>query len=86
MKNIYPVFKKEFSSYFFSPVAYVVTTIFLLISGYLFYSGFAFFSMISLRSMGNPAILQQLNINEGVIKPLYGNMSVILLLMVPLFF
>lgn len=84
MRNIYPIFKKEVASYFSSPIAYIVITIFLLISGYLFYSGFAFFSLISLRSMGNPAILGKLNINEGVIKPLYGNMSIILLLMMPL--
>lgn len=84
MKNVYAILKKELASYFGSPVAYVVITIFLLISGYLFYSSFAFFSMISYRSMGNPAILQQLNVTEGVIRPLYGNMSVILLLMIPL--
>ena len=84
MKNIYPIFKKEVSSYFGSPTAYIVITIFLLISGYFFYSGFAFFSLISFRSMGNPAILQQLNINEGVVKPLYGNISIILLLIIPL--
>ena len=84
MKNIYAILKKELASYFGSPVAYVVVTIFLLISGYLFYSAFAFFSMISYRSMGNPSILQQLNVTEGVIRPLYGNMSVILLLMIPL--
>lgn len=36
MKNIWIVFRKEMKAYFDSPVAYVVTVIFLLISGYFF--------------------------------------------------
>lgn len=38
MNNIYPIFKKEVRTYFNSPIAYIVLTVFLLISGYFFAS------------------------------------------------
>lgn len=40
MKNINNIFKKEFKSYFFSPIAYIVISIFLLVVGWLFFSTF----------------------------------------------
>ncbi|MCJ7579321.1 MAG: ABC transporter permease [Candidatus Aminicenantes bacterium] len=40
MQNIKHIFKKEFKSYFFSPIAYIVISVFLLIIGWLFYSTF----------------------------------------------
>lgn len=87
MRNFYLIFKKEFKSYFASPVAYVVITMFLILSGYFFYSSFALFSTISFQATINPMLAKQvglLNITESVVRPLFGNISVILLLMVPL--
>ncbi|UCH98687.1 MAG: ABC transporter permease subunit [Candidatus Aminicenantes bacterium] len=40
MENIKHVFKREFKSYFISPIAYIVISIFLLIIGWLFFSTF----------------------------------------------
>ncbi len=40
MKNIKHIFKKELKSYFVSPIAYIVISVFLLIIGWLFYSTF----------------------------------------------
>jgi len=40
MQNIKHIFKKEFKSYFFSPIAYIVISVFLIIIGWLFYSTF----------------------------------------------
>jgi len=39
-KNVKHIFKKEFRSYFYSPIAYIVISIFLLIMGWLFFSTF----------------------------------------------
>lgn len=39
-ENVKHIFKKEFSSYFISPIAYIVISIFLLIMGWLFFSTF----------------------------------------------
>jgi ABC-2 type transport system permease protein len=40
IENIKHIFKKEFKTYFVSPIAYIVISIFLLIIGWLFFSTF----------------------------------------------
>ncbi|MBI3752689.1 MAG: ABC transporter permease subunit [Deltaproteobacteria bacterium] len=87
MRNFFLIFKKEFKSYFASPIAYVVITMFLILSGYFFYNTLALFSTISFQATLNPMLAKQvglLNITESVVRPLFGNISVILLLIVPL--
>lgn len=82
--RVWPIFKKELRLYFTSPVAYVIMTIFLLLSGYFFYSIFAFFTMASMQSAMNPQMAGQLNVTDSVLRPLFSNMSIILLLLMPL--
>lgn len=82
--RVWPIFKKEMLLYFTSPVAYVVFTIFLLIVGYFFYSIFAFFSMASMQAAMNPGMARDLNVSDGVMRPLFSNVSVILLLLMPI--
>ena len=40
MENIKHIFNKEFKSYFVSPIAYIVISVFLIIIGWLFFSTF----------------------------------------------
>lgn len=82
--RIWPVFKKEMRLYFTSPVAYVVLTIFLVIAGWFFYNIFAFFTLASMQSAMNPAMARDLNVTDSVLRPLVTNVSVILLLLMPL--
>ena len=82
--RVWPIFKKEILLYFASPVAYVVLTIFLLIAGYFFYSIFAFFTLASMQSAMNPQMGRDLNVTDGVMRPLFSNVSVILLLLMPI--
>ena len=84
MRGWLPVFKKEMRLYFTSPVAWVVFTIFLLIAGYFFYSIFAFFTLASMQSAMNPQMGRDLNVTDSVMRPLFSNISVILLLLMPL--
>jgi ABC-2 type transport system permease protein len=84
MSSFWPVFKKELRSYFVSPIAYVVMVMFLAIAGYFFYSSFAFFNFIGFEAMSNPMMARNLNITEGVLRPLYGNLGVVLLFILPL--
>jgi ABC-2 type transport system permease protein len=70
--------------YFTSPVAYVVLTIFLVIAGWFFYNIFAFFTLASMQSAMNPAMARDLNVTDSVMRPLVSNISVILLLLMPL--
>ncbi len=84
MKNIWAICKKEIKTYFTSPIAYVVITVFLVLIGFFFYSLIWWFNSQSLQMAQNPSYYQQLNINQMVYSPLFHNMSIILLLMVPL--
>ena len=84
MKNIWAIFKKEIKTYFTSPIAYVVITVFLVLIGFFFYSLIWWFNSQSLQMAQNPYSYQQLNINQMVYSPLFQNMSIILLLMIPL--
>jgi ABC-2 type transport system permease protein len=82
--KIWPIYKKEMRLYFTSPIAWVILTIFLFIAGYFFYSIFAFFTLASMQSAMNPAMARDLNVTDSVLRPLFSNISVILLLLMPL--
>jgi len=44
------VFKKELKGFFFSPIAYIVITMFLLLSGWFFFSTFFLYNQAELRT------------------------------------
>jgi ABC-2 type transport system permease protein len=84
MKNIWSILKKEIKSYFSSPIAYVVIAVFLVLTGFFFYSALWWFNSQAIQMAQNPYYAQQMNINQMVYTPLFNNMSIILLLMLPL--
>lgn len=84
MKGFKAVFKRELYAFFASPIFYVVGTIFLILSGYFFYTSVAYFSLISFQAAQNPYMVGQVTLTEMVVKPLFDDMSIILLLLVPL--
>jgi ABC-2 type transport system permease protein len=84
MRNIWNIAKKEIRTYFCSPIAYVVIAIFLLLIGFFFYSAVWWFNSQAIQMAQNPYYAQQMNINQMVYAPLFHNMSIILLLMLPL--
>jgi len=87
IRNVGLVFRRELRSYFSSLTAYVVIVMFLLVTGYFFYTLLATFSVVSFQAQTDPMLAKQyqlLNITETVVRPLFGNISIILLLMAPL--
>lgn len=84
MKNVLVLCKKELASYFYSPIAYVVITIFLLVAGYFFQNILSVYTMISFNAMRNQYMAQGLNFTDGIFRPLFGNISIVMLLMMPL--
>jgi ABC-2 type transport system permease protein len=82
--KVWPIYKKELRLYFTSPVAYVLLTIFLLIAGWFFYTIFAYFTRASMQAAMNPQMARDLNVTDSVLRPLFSNLSVILLLVMPL--
>lgn len=84
MTKMLAIYRKELSFFFYSIIAYVVLTIFLLLAGYFFYNLLAYFNLLSMQAAQNPLLAQQLSITEGVLQPLFGNISIVLLLILPL--
>jgi ABC-2 type transport system permease protein len=84
MRNIWSLIKKEVRAYFSSPIAYVVIAGFLLLVGYFFYSLVSWFNAAAMQMAQNPYYAQQVNINEMVFSPLFHNMSIVLIFVIPL--
>ncbi|HET7876292.1 MAG TPA: ABC transporter permease [Methylomirabilota bacterium] len=78
------LFKKEMRLFFGSPVAYVVFAFFLVISGWFYSQIFLYYSDISMRAFMQPGFGQNLNVTENVLRPLFSNMSVVLLFFIPM--
>ena len=85
MRNALTIAGKELRSYFVSPIAYVVLTGFLLLGGWFFFNLLARFNfLLSIYSaMRNPEAQMRLNLNEFVISPLLHNLSVVLVILIP---
>ncbi len=85
MRNVWIIAAREFKVYFTSPIAYIVLAMFALIFGYFFTTGLGYFldysaSVGAQGGMGAPP----LNVNQFVIEPSLGNMSIVLLFLVPM--
>ncbi len=83
MRNIWTICRRELYSYFVSPIAWVLLAIFALLSGtftFLISQSFVragFESQMSGQSF-------PMNVNEQVIAPLFSNIAVIGLFLIPL--
>ena len=50
MNQCYNIFKKEFKAYFVSPIAYIVISVFLLVTGWFFFSTFFIYNQADMRN------------------------------------
>ena len=83
MRNVWIIFRKEMRSYFVSPIAYFLLTMFALVSAFFFgiyLRGFIEYGM-EMQMTGQSA---PMNLNEQVIRPLLQNISVLGLFFVPM--
>lgn len=81
--NTLTICRKELNSYFRSPIAYGVMAFFGLISGYFFYVAIVFFVQASIQS-SITGQSQPMSVNEQVIRPIFSNISVIGLFLIPM--
>ena len=88
LRNIWTIAFREVKSSFLSPLAYVLITVFLLISGIFFYLDLQRFNWICMQYMHmaqqNPELLEFLNLNEYIIRNLFGYAGIILLFLTPI--
>lgn len=82
MNNIWTIARRDFRTYFTSPIAYIVIAGFLGLMGWMFFFNLSHFNMQNMQyqqfNMG-----KGISITDGIVKPLYGNMNVIFLFLVP---
>jgi len=83
MRNARIICQKELRSYFVSPVAYLLLTMFGVIFGFFFWNALNFFVIegmqMQMRGQSFP-----MNLNEQIIRPLLSNVSVIGLFFIPM--
>ena len=83
MRNTWIICRKEMRSYFASPVAYLLLTMFAFIFGWFFWNILGYFVSMGVASMQRGQMMP-MNINEEVIRPLLANVGVIGLFFIPL--
>lgn len=83
MKNIWTVARKDFRGYFYSPIAYIVIAGFMSIMGFMFYQNLIHFFRANSVQFQQMSGGRPVSISDGIIRPLYGNMNVIFLFMLP---
>jgi len=85
MKRIPAVALREISSLFVSPVAYGVLTLYTLLAGFFFLLGVVGFLETLRQAQAFQAFdyLAQMNLNDALITPFLGSMSVVLIFVIP---
>lgn len=83
MRNVWTICRKELRSYFSSPIAYLLLTMFAFVFGWFFWNVLGYFLQMAMasqmRGQGFP-----MNVNEEVIRPLLQNIGVVGLFFIPL--
>jgi ABC-2 type transport system permease protein len=82
MRNVLAIAGKELRGYFSSPIAYVIMGFFALLFGIFFYAYLHEFMRQSMQMMGFGG--GSMNVNMNLIRPLFGNASVVLLFVIPM--
>lgn len=83
MRNVWIIFQKELRSYFVSPIAWLLLTMFAVIFGFFFWNGVAYFDFVGMQQQMRGETFP-MNINEQIIRPLLNNASVIGLFFIPI--
>jgi ABC-2 type transport system permease protein len=83
MKNVWIICRKELGSYFASPIAYILLTMFAVIFGFFFWNALGEFVVegIQMQMRGETV---PMNLNEWIIRPLLSNVSVVGLFFIPM--
>ncbi|PYV45460.1 MAG: ABC transporter permease [Acidobacteria bacterium] len=88
MKYVFALLEKELRYYFVSPIAYVVLTVFLIISGYFFYNILtifierSMFASLQSQQFGGPP--PSIDVPALVSRNFFGVLSTVILFMLPM--
>ncbi len=84
MQNVVAIWQREMKSYFLSPIAYVVLTVFLFLSGFFFYSILTAVVQSTMMQGQFGQGAQPVDVPRIVSQSFFGTTSVILLFMIPM--
>jgi ABC-2 type transport system permease protein len=84
MQNVLAIWQREMKSYFVSPIAYVVLTVFLFLSGFFFYSILTAVVQNTMMQGQFGQGAQPVDVPGIVSRSFFGTMSVVLLFMIPM--
>lgn len=84
MRDIWTITKKELKSFLYSPIAYILTAFFLLVSGFFFYNILAWANDQTMRMMQSGQGTSLININQMLFEPFFNNMTIILMFLLPM--
>jgi len=84
MKDIWTIAKKELKSFLYSPIAYILSAFFLLVSGFFFYNILAWANDQTMRMMQSGYGMNRININQMLFEPFFNNMTIILMFLLPM--
>lgn len=82
MLKAWIIAKRDFRTYFTSPIAYIIMAGFLAIMGWMFFNNLSYYAQQAMQykqyNLGKGT-----GVTEGVVRPLYQNMNVVLLFLTP---
>jgi ABC-2 type transport system permease protein len=84
MSNVLAIAQKELKGYFASPIGYIVVGFSAILFGWFFISLLDYFTRVSMQAGAGFGGPESVNVNEMLITPLFLNVSVILLFVLPL--
>ena len=85
MRHLGTIAGRELRSLFVSPVAYVVLTLFAVISGFLFFTSVLAFDaqIVEIQQMQAFDYLAKINLNDQLLGPFYSVIWVVMLFLIP---
>src|ERR1700683_5830749 len=83
MRNILIIWQTDLRSYFVSPIASLLRSIFAFVFGFFFWNSLGYFVLMGMESQMRGQMMP-MNLNEIVIRPLLSNVGVIGLFFIPM--
>lgn len=84
INRILALFRKDYQATYATMIPFVVAMIFLGITGYFFYSFVLVYAQISMEIGSDPNLAKGINPMDSVLRPIYMNLSIVLLLTLPI--
>lgn len=84
LQNIGAIARKELRIYFTTATSYALMTAFALITAFFFLQLVIFYQLQASQLVQDPQTLARLNFNEHIIAPLFGNVQIFFLFLIPM--